>query len=191
MTHYSVPAVGLNLHVRKINRMIGNCQYSQLTPRTTPTFFFWLSRRGPCSVKHRISPLNLHISRPNLQNENSNILGMGVVRSCCRGFQKNSKFFAHQYATQSVPVITVSFLPVRFQDYDNYCDRHCAKAGFHCTQIANTFEFLFHGPLPTSNFLKTMSFLDGNFAGPYARGHHGDWKPRPLFAVSQNTHQLC
>ena len=83
---YCEPAVCLDLHVPAVNGLICNCRYSQLTPRTTPIFCPWLSRRGPCSI-------SLDLVYP-ICSEQRLICGMRaalicVLRKFASGIQRN------------------------------------------------------------------------------------------------------
>ena len=108
---YCKPAIRLDLHVPAVNGLICNCRYSQLTPRTTPIFCPWLSRRGPCSV-------SLELVYPICSDQRlicemrAALICVVLLKKFAGGIQGNWKIGPHRCAIQSVPAIMISFQPV-------------------------------------------------------------------------------
>ena len=168
MDLYCEPAVRLDLHVLAVNGLICNCRYSQLTPRTTPIFCPWLSRRGPCSVSLELVYL-IFLDQRLICRMRAALIYVVLLREFAGGIQRNWKTGPHRCAIQSVPAIIISFqLVKRKTGHATHCNGDFIKIGFCCTKITNTFKLLFHSLLPISNFLKTMGFTQGNFSGPYS-----------------------
>ena len=107
---YCEPAVRLDLHVPAINWLICNCRYTQLTPRTTPIFCPWLSRRGPCSVSLELV-YSICSDQRLLCGMRAALIWVLFLRKFAGGIQGNWRIGPHQCAIQSVPAIRISLNP--------------------------------------------------------------------------------
>lgn len=58
---------------------------------------------------------------------------------------------------------------------------HCLVTWYNRTEIANSFQLLLQGPIPSAYFFKIVSLLQIDFICPNSRRHHADRKPSTLF----------
>lgn len=165
---YRVPAVRLDLPVHIVNSLLYDCGLSSLH-HELPLF------SGPGFQDEDLVLSSLELVYPffaisGLIDKTIAALIWGLsLEKAAGSVKKVSKKSAHQYAIQGVPGIAVSSQSINYITCRAiYCNRVCPIIRFRRTQIANPFELLLHGLLPVPNFLKTVGFFKGNFAGPHA-----------------------